>query len=263
MATHKKQSEADLAIRYRHSLHGGREDVDARNALIELHLPMIRWAAKRIQSANLRHLEVDELVGVGCIGMIEGLRRFDPARGYRVSTYCLPWVKNAMHKHVREVRWSSYLPEQSYRKLMKLHKVLSTLPARFDAHQSAADLARAARIDVDDCHQLQALTRALLSVETPISRNGRFKIADVLRIPEGPSDAYYQAVDQAHELIEQGLETLTDEERWMIEWHFFHGEEPRYDTEDRRTTRYAVFKKLRKVPAIVHARKVMQDFQIR
>ena len=127
---------------YQASLKGPEPDFDARNRLVEDHLPMIRHIAKAFQASNRDYLEIEELVNAGCLGMIQGLERFKPEKGNKVSTYCMWWVRDAMHKLVRHSRWHGSLSDDEYRGLLRLHRQLAAVFSGFDATVDFRVLAR-------------------------------------------------------------------------------------------------------------------------
>jgi RNA polymerase sigma factor (sigma-70 family) len=227
MATHRRldrDTERALAIRYRTSVDTGHEDVDARNELIEAHIPLIRSVASKVHSANLQHTQLEELVAVGCMGMIEGLRSFEPEMGTRVGTYCVYWIRNAIHAHVREFRWQT-LSENDYKQILEYHRAISRMPVRFDGYVDFTELARTLKITEDRCRRLYSLTQSLLSLETPISRNGKLKLADTLKYgSNGRSDKFTAVLEEARRLVHLALAKLSAEERRTIESHFFEKE---------------------------------------
>ena len=52
--------------------------IEARNELIERHLPLVRAVARRFTD---RGEPLEDLVQVGSVGLIKAVDRFDPARG--------------------------------------------------------------------------------------------------------------------------------------------------------------------------------------
>lgn len=75
-----------------------RERLAWRNALVAENLNLVRSIAGR--EARGADLPFDDLVQVGCIGLIRALEAFDPARGNRLSSFAVPYIRGAMrHEH--------------------------------------------------------------------------------------------------------------------------------------------------------------------
>ncbi len=215
--------ERQLLEDYRCSVGAGRPDATIRNALVERHLPLIRSAARAIWSANQCHVELEDLVQAGFVGMLEAIDRFDLAKGTRLSTYALPWIRNAMHHTVRELRWDRRITDEMYRNFMKLNRALARQPVRFDHSIDYPKLSADSGLSPDRCRRLVAWTKSVLSFETPMTKNGKLKLEDTLddRGVLGPEQA--NLILDAKETIAAALgsKVLTDQERSAIAAVFF------------------------------------------
>jgi RNA polymerase sigma-B factor len=70
----------------------------AREQLIELYLPLVRSLARRY---SYRGEQLEDLVQVGCIGLIKAIDRFDIERGVELTTYATPNIIG----EIRSLRW--------------------------------------------------------------------------------------------------------------------------------------------------------------
>jgi len=251
--------ERELVLRYRLSLDAGAEDIEARNKLVEMHEPLIRWMAKSIHLANQQSTDLSEMVNVATVGMISGLRKFDPSRGNRVSTYCVWYIRDALHQYVRQTRWSSYLPEIDYKALTKLHRAMAKIHKGYNGHIDVKELAVVAKMEESAVHRLLALTKSVLSIETPISRNGKLKLGDRLEQPTNHrSVQFWQAYEFASSVLTKSIETLPEEEKEAVLCHFYE-RSPYIRGADGRVVvltqamRDKGLRKLRKIPAVKQA----------
>ena len=253
--------ERRLADRYWISRRAGKPDTDARNSLVEMHLPLIRWVAKPIFFANQQHSEIEELVNVGVLGLIEGLDSFDPRTGYRVSTYCTYLIRNAIHQHIRASRWNSFVPEKDYKALMKLHKALAKLPTRFDGHIDFDLLAETTGISEYEIHELFVISRSVISLETPTSRNGKQKLADVLSVPATPDESFFVAQKQISDLISAAIQELPADEAEAVSRHYL--QRWRSEGPSDRAAKDRGLTKLKKSGAVIQAQKILQSVQFK
>jgi RNA polymerase sigma-32 factor len=90
-----------LACAYRRT-----KDPLLEKRLVETSLRLVAKIAHQLDHTNGRSLE--DLFQEGCLGLVEAIRRFDPARGARLSTYATLWIRAFIFKYamnnVREVR---------------------------------------------------------------------------------------------------------------------------------------------------------------
>lgn len=86
------EREAELFRRHREGDHR------ATDRLVRAHLPLINKIAAIYSRNGATHRD---LVQEGVVGFIQGLERFDPERGFRISTLCRWWIRAAVTDSVR------------------------------------------------------------------------------------------------------------------------------------------------------------------
>ena len=72
-------------------------DSDAAHKLVNSHL---RLVAKIAMGYRGYGLPVGELISEGNVGMMQAVKRFDPDRGFRLSTYAMWWIRAAIQEAV-------------------------------------------------------------------------------------------------------------------------------------------------------------------
>jgi RNA polymerase sigma-32 factor len=77
-------------------------DLEAAHRLVTSHL---RLVAKIAMSYRGYGLPVGELISEGNVGMMQAVKRFDPDRGFRLSTYAMWWIRAAIQEYVMH-NWS-------------------------------------------------------------------------------------------------------------------------------------------------------------
>ncbi|MCP9839774.1 sigma-70 family RNA polymerase sigma factor [Synechococcus sp. J7-Johnson] len=102
---------AELLQRFRSS-----GDHRLRNRLVELNLPLVRRVAVR-QSASTA-VPLDDLVQLGCLGLIRAIEAFDPSRPTALSSFAVPYIRGAMQHHLRDHGH----PLRCSRQLRELHR---------------------------------------------------------------------------------------------------------------------------------------------
>jgi RNA polymerase sigma-B factor len=74
-----------------------------RNQLVEAHLDLARQIARRFAE---RGEPLDDLVQVAQLGLLKAVERFDPAKGYKFSTFAEPTITGEVKRHFRDHTWS-------------------------------------------------------------------------------------------------------------------------------------------------------------
>ncbi len=76
-------------------------DEEARNVLIERNLRLVAHVCKKYSTANV---EQDDLISIGTIGLIKGIKSFDSSKGVRLATYVSRCIENEVLMHLRAVK---------------------------------------------------------------------------------------------------------------------------------------------------------------
>ena len=76
-------------------------DEEARNILIERNLRLVAHVCKKYGSTNV---EQDDLISIGTIGLIKGIRSFDSSKGVRLATYVSRCIENEVLMHLRAIK---------------------------------------------------------------------------------------------------------------------------------------------------------------
>jgi len=59
----------------------------AREHLILEHMPQIKYIAQRISTKLPSHVELNDLIGAGVLGLLDAIEKFDPGRAVKFKTY--------------------------------------------------------------------------------------------------------------------------------------------------------------------------------
>jgi RNA polymerase sporulation-specific sigma factor len=75
----------------------------ARQRLIEHNLRLVAHVVKKFDNTGE---DVDDLISIGCVGLIKAIDTFDPAKGVRLATYAARCIENEILMHLRNLRKS-------------------------------------------------------------------------------------------------------------------------------------------------------------
>jgi RNA polymerase sigma-B factor len=215
MSVPPEKADRDLLRRYHE---GG--DLEARERLIEQYLPLVRSLARRYSYRGEQH---EDLVQVGCIGLIKAIDRFDIGRGVELTTYATPNIIGEIKRHFRDKGWSVRVPRGLQELNVRLSHLLEELTVQLERSPSIAELAKAA--DVEEEEVLEALESgqayATLSLSAPSAGGDDSSDLDPLESLGEVEHEYEVSEDRA--VLAPGLAALDERERRILHLRFFEG----------------------------------------
>ena len=180
----KPEEELRLAERWR-----DHEDVEAAHTLVTSHLRLVVKIAMGYKGYGL---PVSDLISEGNIGLMKAVKKFEPERGFRLSTYAMWWIKAAITEYVLR-SWS----------LVKMGTVAAQKKLFFSLRRHKQ------RLGIGDVHDLTPQQAKLLSSDLHISEdeivqmNRRLATRDMsLNAPVGNDEG--STMEFQDQLIDEG-----------------------------------------------------------
>ncbi|OEV05666.1 RNA polymerase sigma-B factor [Streptomyces sp. Amel2xB2] len=188
-----------------------------RDTLIELNLPLVRYAAARFRSRNE---PMEDIVQVGTIGLIKAIDRFDAERGVEFPTFAMPTVVGEIKRFFRDTSWSVRVPRRLQELRLALTKTSDELSQTLDRSPTVPELAHALGVSEEDVVDGLAVGNAYTasSLDSPALEEdgGEGSLADRL----GYEDSALEGVEY-RESLKPLLAKLPPRERQIIMLRFF------------------------------------------
>ena len=194
-------------------------DTDARERLIEQYLPLVRSLARRY---SYRGEQLEDLVQVGCIGLIKAIDRFDIDRGVELTTYATPNIIGEIKRHFRDKGWSVRVPRGLQELNVRLSHLVEDLTVQLERSPTIAELAKAAGVEEEEV--LEALESgqayATLSLSAP---SGGDDDSDLDPLESLGTEEHQYSVSEDRAVLAPGFRVLDDRERRILHLRFFEG----------------------------------------
>jgi RNA polymerase sigma-B factor len=195
---------------------GSPERERIRGALVELHLPLVEYLARRFRN---RGEWLDDLTQVATIGLIKSIDRFDLERGVEFSTYATPTIVGEIKRHFRDKGWAVRVPRRLQELKLSLTKAIGDLAQREGRAPTVSELA--AHLQMSEEEVLEGLESAnaysTVSLDAPDSGDEDAPaVADSL----GIVDEALEGVEY-RESLKPLLERLPPREKKILLLRFF------------------------------------------
>ncbi|MGQ9731369.1 MAG: SigB/SigF/SigG family RNA polymerase sigma factor [Candidatus Zipacnadales bacterium] len=195
------------------------ENAELRSYLIQKHAPLVRHVAKDYRQAGENF---EDLIGVGMVGLINAVDRFDPHRGTRFATFAVPTIKGEIRRHFRDRGWSMRVPRRLQELIHKIKQVADKLSQERGHSPTYGELAAALNVTEEQIVEaLEASTQYdLLSTDSFPAQlaNGDAELSSEER--EGALDPAIESVGD-RESIKEALKRLPPRERIIIVLRYY------------------------------------------
>jgi RNA polymerase sigma-32 factor len=214
----KPEQEFMLAKRYQQY-----EDPAAAAQLVSSHL---RLVAKIAMGYRGYGLPVSELISEGNVGLMQGVKKFDPDRGFRLATYAMWWIKASMQEFILR-SWSLVKigTTAAQKKLFfNLRRMKGNLQAFEDGDLTPEHLEKISTdLGVTKAEVIEMNRRMAMGGDTSLNvsmqDDGEGQWQDWLADDAPLQDervAEAQEADVRHEMLSEALDSLNDREKHIL-----------------------------------------------
>lgn len=200
-----------LAVRVR----AGDEAAAAR--LTEGNLRLVVSIARRYRYAGM---DLMDLIEEGNIGLMKAVRKYDPAKGYRFSTYASWWIRQGITRAIADQDLTIRIPAHMSEHIGRLRRAESRLRQLLEMEPTDEELAEEMGVTAARVRYLKGVVRSTVSLESPVgededSQMGWFLADDDA---EDPFDRAFLSI--LRDLIAQILDDFQPREQMVIRLRF-------------------------------------------
>jgi RNA polymerase sigma factor FliA len=206
---------AELA--YKRSANGAAEGDD----LVMQELSQVYYIAARIRERLPQHVEMEDLVSAGVIGLLEATRSFDGSKNVQFKTFAKFRIRGAILDSLRETDWGSRYMRRRGREIAD---VTARLEARLGRHPAESEIAEEMHLDTDHLRRIIAQLDSLqIAGQKVAASNDRSESLDVIESAPNlddpdPFEICLEGEMKAH--LAEAISKLSEREQLILSLYY-------------------------------------------
>jgi RNA polymerase sigma factor for flagellar operon FliA len=201
----------------------GKLSTAERDQLIIRYAPWVKFIAMRMASKLPSHIQAEDLISAGIIGLIDALDKFNPAREVQFKTYAQIRIQGAMKDELRARDWASRSMRQ---KVKRLEHVYTTLEQELGRPPASEEVANSLGIEMGEFEEMldDVKGTSLVSLEElgqgPASED-KTNLLEALLTREDQDPLEVLNLQDLKKALSLAISELPEKERLVLSLYYF------------------------------------------
>ncbi len=187
-------------------------DQGVSGKLVSHYMPLVRFHAGSLISGLPAHINREDLVQSGILGLLEALQRFDQERGIKFETYASRRIRGAMLDELRRLSW---VPRSVIRQMRDLDKASQCLASSLGREPSDEEVALEMGITREE----------LQKTVNRIHKGSLLSLNEKIRIPAPCSNAGCDTLDEflaqeEKQILANAIESLDERHKLILALYY-------------------------------------------
>jgi RNA polymerase sigma factor for flagellar operon FliA len=192
---------------------------DRDQVLLE-HLPTVRYLARRIHERLPQHVELDDLISAGVVGLIDAFSKFDHTKKVQFKSYAQFRIRGAILDSLRTLDWS---PRELRRKGRAVEEAIRAVTQRLGRSPSETEIAREMELSLADYQQLLGELKGLEIGSLHMERTEDSGDEELSYLPGPPDeDPLFRCLQgEMKQRLVDAIEELPEKERMVLTLYYY------------------------------------------
>ncbi len=195
-------------------------DRENREQIIKDYVPLVKFVAHRIASRLPSHVELDDLINSGILGLMDAIEKFEPARNIKFKTYAELRIKGAILDGLRDLDW---VPRSLRRKKKDIETAYHALEQQAGRAATDEEVAVRLGIPLEELHKnLDELKGVTLGTFVEVGEDGEGE-SIISFVPDPDAEDPHQTfqASEIKEILKAAMDVLPKKEKFVVQLYYF------------------------------------------
>ncbi len=195
-------------------------DPQLRDRLLLEHLPTVRFIARKIHARLPQHVELDDLISAGVVGLIDAFGKFDHGKQVQFKSYAQFRIRGAILDSLRMLDWS---PRELRRKGRAVEEAIRALTQRLSRAPGEQEIALEMKLGLKDYQQLLGDLKGLEIGSLHMERTEDSGDEELAYIPGSPEEdpLFICMKGEMKRLLADAIDDLPERERMVLTLYYY------------------------------------------
>jgi RNA polymerase sigma factor for flagellar operon FliA len=191
-----------------------------REELLMEHLPTVRYLARRIHERLPQHVDLDDLISAGVVGLIDAFSKFDHGKKVQFKSYAQFRIRGAILDSLRTLDWS---PRELRRKGRAVEEAIRAATQRLGRAPSEPEIAQEMKISLAEFQALLGDLKGLEIGSLHMERSEDSGDEELAYIPGAPEDdpLFRCLKGEMKQRLADAIEELPEKERLVLTLYYY------------------------------------------
>jgi RNA polymerase sigma factor for flagellar operon FliA len=183
-------------------------------------MPTVRWIARRIHERLPQHVDLEDLVSAGTVGLLDAFSKFDPAKKVQFRSYAQFRIRGAILDSLRTLDWS---PRELRRKGRAVEETIRKLTAQYGRTPLEPEIAQEMGLGLDDYQQLLGELKGLEIGTLHMERAEDSGEEELAYIPGDHEDdpLFHCLRGEMRDRLSHAIDLLPERERLVVTLYYY------------------------------------------
>ncbi|MDP9052623.1 MAG: FliA/WhiG family RNA polymerase sigma factor [Acidobacteriota bacterium] len=199
---------------------GGAASAAERDQMLIEHLPTVRYLARRIHERLPQHVELDDLISAGVVGLIDAFSKFDHTKKVQFKSYAQFRIRGAILDSLRTLDWS---PRELRRKGRAVEEAIRSVTQKVGRVPTEHEIAREMDLGLPEYQQLLGELKGLEIGSLHMERTEDSGDEELAYIPGSPEDdpLFRCLQGEMKQRLADAIEELPEKERMVLTLYYY------------------------------------------